>query len=194
MTGDAPAPLSAPPVAQVAKTCSECGDGLTNFCDIDECPIDCLFNPRLGLDRWGTCKEKEAGVGYVTPTAGGQLQKGSVAILVPPRAVDVDSKIYITTIPDSELTPMPSTQGTLVPNGVFDYVVEDLDGNEIHEFNQPVSISITYTADQVTGMDVPNLKIYILNEENSQWELVQNTQIDIHPDGSVTLTAETTKL
>jgi len=185
MTGDAPAPLSAPPVAQVAKTCSECGDGLTNFCDIDECPIDCLFNPRFGLDRWGTCKEKEAGVGYITPTAGGQFQKGSIGVLVPAGAVDVNARIYIGSVSG---TPVPKEQGKAVPGGAFEYVVEDLDGNEIHEFDQPITISITYTAEQVGGMDKSNLKMYILNR--TTWEPAQNTQVDIHSDGSVTLTSE----
>jgi len=58
--------------------------------------------------------------------------------------------------------------------GRYDVSVQS-NGVEIHDFSQPVSISIPYTAEQVKGFDEGGLQIYLFNEKSNQWEALPTT-------------------
>jgi len=142
-----------------------------------------------------TLAEKELVVGEATVTAseGGTVEATteegtSAKVTLPAGAVSADTEITVTPVGTAE-----SVGGT-PPAGSFmvgDYVytfTATVDGETVSEFDQAVTLTFTYTDDQVSDLDESNLTIYYWDSDVSEWIALEST---VDSDNN-TVTASTT--
>ncbi|MDD5433204.1 MAG: pilin [Candidatus Pacebacteria bacterium] len=68
-----------------------------------------------------------------------------------------------------------STSKTIIGDQVFDFSIKDAQGNEIHEFDKPITIQVPYVESQLNGALESFLRLFIYNEQTEQWKLLATT-------------------
>jgi len=105
--------------------------------------------------------------GGITGETGGTaiLNTGKVRVDVPAGAVSGSGTISITPIIDYTV---PVGLTSVVGNKVYD-LSANIVGEEVSTFNQPLTLTFTYTSDEIQGLNESTLAIYYWNETTNQW-------------------------
>ncbi|MBU2579496.1 SH3 domain-containing protein [Candidatus Parcubacteria bacterium] len=133
--------------------------------------------------------------GAVTATAGGggkttltTDQNATAAVSLPIGAVSVSTNILITAESEGTVTasrPTPSSR-SVVGGYIYDFTATS--GTQaITNFNQTLTLTFTYTDEQISGLNESNLRVFYWKESTSQWVALVTT---VNAETN-TLTAET---
>ena len=143
-----------------------------------------------------TVPSTDTGEVTATPSAGGETtlttSDGATAkITVPASAVSSNTTVTITESGSTDVITagsIGSAPGTLVMvgNTVYNIVATDADGNAVTDFSQAVTLTFTYTDDQIAGLDEDGLVIYYW--DGTEWVALTST-VDA---ANNTITATTT--
>ncbi len=128
--------------------------------------------------------ETVIGEAEVTASEGGTIEattdEGCRAKLeIPSDALTIDAQATIT--PKKTTAENISTQIAARPSGknvvggyIYDYSIE-AEGEKVTIFEQLVTITLSYTDDQISGLDEDSLTIYYYDESLSQWLALEST-------------------
>ncbi|MDD5750676.1 MAG: hypothetical protein PHU56_03450 [Candidatus Pacebacteria bacterium] len=164
--------------SDVRLACSDCGEGLFNTCDEDECHNlgnECVFSRgALGLNNRCFRQNEEEIIVPLSgnPAAGMVIPRQTFLFNVFPEVNTVSAGAGDT---GGKIAALTASGKQLIGNQVFDFSVKDADGNEIHNFTQPITIKIPYTDEQIQGINEDDLKIYVFNEQTNQWDALPTT-------------------
>ncbi|MFH1657341.1 MAG: fibronectin type III domain-containing protein, partial [bacterium] len=126
----------------------------------------------------------DVAVGGETTVTSADSTKASAKLSA--NAVDATTVIRIDPIAKVDVS-APAGDKTIVGNYVYDYTALS-GGNSVTTFNNAVTLTLTYTNEQISGLKESSLKIYWWNEAKSVWVPLETT---INKNTN-TLTAQTT--
>ncbi|MBU1255377.1 SH3 domain-containing protein [Patescibacteria group bacterium] len=117
----------------------------------------------------------ETGKVTATVSGGGKTtlttdENTSAIVDLPANAVSASTEISITNQSKSIITksrPVPSGK-QIIGSYVYDYTAVS-GGGTVSTFDKDITISITYTDEQISGLEKTNLKIVYWRESDSQW-------------------------
>ncbi len=142
-----------------------------------------------------TSAEEELVVGEATVTAseGGEIlattEEGSSAkVTLPVGAVSADAEITVTPVGTAESVGGAPPAGSFMVGGYVYSFTATVDGEEVSEFDEAVTLTFTYTDDQVSDLDESTLTIYYWDSDISEWVALEST---VDTDNN-TVTADTT--
>lgn len=142
-----------------------------------------------------TSAEEELVVGEATVTAseGGEVlattEEGSSAkVTLPAGAVSADAEITVTPVGTAESVGGAPPTGSFMVGGYVYTFTATVDGETVSEFDEAVTLTFTYTDDQVSDLDESTLTIYYWDSDTSEWVALEST---VDSDNN-TVTADTT--
>lgn len=143
-----------------------------------------------------TVPTTETGEVTATPSAGGETtltssEESEVKVTIPADAVSANTTVAITEADASTLI----SEGTVgaaptalyrVGNLVFSISATDEEGNIVSEFSKAVTLTFTYTDEQVEGLDEDTLQIY--KWTGTEWLALDSTVDTVNNTVTTTLT------
>ncbi len=132
-----------------------------------------------------TTQEAVDGEVTATASAGGKTTATSpenikASIELPADAVEADTEIKITAVDKTTVTPVviqTISVGKNVIGGFIYNFTATSGGNSVSTFLKPVTLTFTYTDEQIKGLNELTLKIHYWSEENLKW-VDLDTEID----------------
>lgn len=100
-----------------------------------------------------------------------ETRGGVISVSVPPQAVSLPSTLSVVPIQATDIDfAAPFVQGiSSVGNMVYDITLHSEGGGLITEFNEPVSITLSYAADQVAHLQEDTLAIQYWDRDVGKW-------------------------
>ena len=124
--------------------------------------------------------EPVTGGGTVTGDAGGSgtaisAGGGTAGAVFPAGAISGEAELVITPIGSSDaIVGSPPTGSFMIGGYVYEFSMIS-DGEEITSFDEEITITMTYTDDQISGIDESTLQIYYWDEDISEWVALETT-------------------
>jgi len=109
-----------------------------------------------------------SGGGSVT-TSGGEAE-----ITIPENVVPDDTTVTITPSTDTTATP-PPTGSFMVGSQIYNFTATSAEGDPITTFDQPVTLTFTYTDAQIAEIGESSLQVYYWDSSSSSWISVGGT-------------------
>jgi hypothetical protein len=100
---------------------------------------------------------------------------GSAYLDVPEGAVSEDTDFTVEVIPEDEMPDVP--EGLFMLAGQRYQFTAEVDGDSVTEFDEPLTITFTYTDEQLGDMDEETLQIYYYDADAEEW-IPLDTDVD----------------
>jgi len=119
----------------------------------------------------------------VTPSASGTVGSGGgsvttsggeAEITIPENVVSDDTTVTITPSTDTTATP-PPTGSFMVGSQIYNFTATSAGGDPITTFDQPVTLTFTYTDAQIAEIGESSLQVYYWDSSSSAWVSVGGT-------------------
>jgi len=166
-----------------------------SFLKIKTDPLLCPGEYTFTLKLKGTAEEKEyvtppvviggGGSYYIPPTTSEEGEvitltnpDGSkVELFVPAGAAPKNTHFTIERVDISSTIQPDSESGIFLIAGLLCEIKAQRDGEFITTFNKPLTLTFTYTDEQIKELDEDSLKIYWWNDE--KWAALENSELNI---------------
>ncbi len=129
--------------------------------------------------EYGACNQIPVAQGEIKAAQGGTVENISgginVKLEIPKNALKSDVKVLITPVEiDSAKANLliSSFNKQALLGSSFDFKVITSDGQEIHNFDSPLTVTISYNPQYVSDKDEDSLAIYLFDESDDQWKIL----------------------
>jgi hypothetical protein len=124
--------------------------------------------------------EEVVGTGTVTPSEGGEAtatstEGSTVGTTFPSGAVSADTEISITPVGRAEAIVGSPPAGSFMIGGYVYTIAATSEGEAVTTFTEPVTLTFTYTDDQVSGLDESTITAYRWDADASEWVALPST-------------------
>ena len=99
---------------------------------------------------------------------------GEAGITIPENVVSDDTTFTITPSTDTTATP-PPTGSFMVGSQIYNFTATSAEGDPITTFDQPVTLTFTYTDAQIAEIGESSLQVYYWDSSSSAWVSVGGT-------------------
>ena len=119
-----------------------------------------------------TATPGEGGITSLTNPDGSKIE-----LTIPPGAVSENTNFSINLVDISSVSQPDPASGLFLIAGLVYEIKAERDGEFITTFDKPLTLTFTYTDEQIEGLDEDSLKIYWWNGE--EWVALENSEVDV---------------
>ena len=135
-----------------------------------------------------TTPTTDTGEVTATPGEGGvttlfNSDGSGIELIVPEGAVSGNTVFTIKTVDINSINQPSPESGLFLINGLVYEIKAEVDGEFITTFDKPLTLTFTYTEDQIEGIEEDSLKIYWW--DGKDWVVLGNSEVD-RDDNTVT--------
>jgi len=121
-----------------------------------------------------TATHGEGGVTTLTNPDGSKVE-----LIVPAGAVSRNTHFTIDAVDVGSVTEPNPESGLFLTAGLVYEIKAQRDGEFITTFDKLITLTFTYTEEQIKGLDESSLKIYYWDKTQNQWVALENSEVDV---------------
>ncbi len=115
----------------------------------------------------------EGGITTLTNPDGSKIE-----LTIPPEAVSENTNFSINLVDISSVSQPDPASGYFLINGLVYEIKAERNGEFITTFDKPLTLTFTYTDEQIEGLDEASLKIYYWDKDQNQWVALENSEVN----------------